>query len=59
MSCIDCGGPTGELSPEMRRAKTRLGMPLTPPKRCPKCLWKSLETLKDDDGSEETGSNGQ
>jgi hypothetical protein len=50
VKCITCEADAGELSPEMRRAKERLGMPLTPPKRCPSCVWESLQDLIDDDG---------
>lgn len=48
MKCIKCGMDAGELSPEMRRAKERMGMPLTPPKVCPECLWATLLTLDQD-----------
>ena len=44
-TCIKCGKDAGPLSPEMRKAKERLGMPLTPPKVCPECLWRSLLDL--------------
>jgi hypothetical protein len=48
--CVKCGTKeAGELSPEMRKAKERLGMPLTPPKVCPECLWTSLLDLENDD----------
>lgn len=47
--CIKCGKDAGPLSPEMRRAKERMGMPLTPPKVCPECLWSTLLTLDDDE----------
>jgi hypothetical protein len=43
--CIKCGRDAGPLSPEMRRAKERMGMPLTPPKVCPSCLWSTLVKL--------------
>ncbi len=46
--CIKCGKDAGPLSPEMRAAKVRMGMPLTPPKVCPECLWSTLLTLDDE-----------
>lgn len=41
-ACITCGREAGPLSDELRRAKEKFGMPLTPPKRCPRCVWESL-----------------
>jgi len=34
------------------RAKTRLGIPIKPAKRCPSCVWESFQNLIDDDGVE-------
>lgn len=42
MSCITCGGAVEPMSDEMRKARLTFGMPLTPPKRCTKCVWSSL-----------------
>lgn len=47
-ACVKCGREAGPLSDAMRRAKERLGMPLTPPKVCPPCVWTTLLTLDDD-----------
>lgn len=45
--CITCGGPVGPMSPELRKAKERFGLPLTPPKRCSECVWTSLLAFAD------------
>jgi len=57
-TCITCGGEVDAM-PDLMWAKARFGLPLTPPKRCAKCLWSSLRSLKagdeDDGGSESPG----
>ncbi len=50
--CITCGGEVGERIPELTRARTRLGLPDDPPKRCPACIWRSMRSLAFDDETE-------
>lgn len=47
-SCITCGGPVGDRSPEHEAARQRLGMPSTPPQRCASCVWRSLLDISDE-----------
>lgn len=58
--CITCGGVVEEMSDEMRRAKERFGLPLTPPKRCSACVWTSLLAFvnEPDEEPSETGKGG-
>ena len=55
--CLTCGEAVDEMSPEMRAAKKRLGLPLTHPKRCSKCVWLSLLKLAESPDEEDTPSN--
>lgn len=44
--------------PELIAAKKKLGMPITPPKRCPKCIWSSLLKFADSDDDETEAEKG-
>jgi hypothetical protein len=46
--CLTCGQDVGEPLPSVLAIKKRLGMPLTPQKRCPECLCKALLSLADE-----------
>lgn len=61
--CITCGGPVGEMLPELRRAKERFGLPIRPAKRCPDCVWSSLlkfaASEDEDEVPDEKGGDGR
>lgn len=58
-ACITCGREVEPMSDEMRRAKERFGLPLTPPKRCSRCVWASLLTFAVTPDNEPTDEKGE
>jgi hypothetical protein len=58
-TCVTCRGRIDAHAFEMRtKVATKLGIPVTPPKRCSECTWEALLALACTEDAPEQSSEG-